>query len=209
MRNTLPLAAVVTGGAAALAVALFVVALVTPFRMVPMTVARVVAGAAFFDVTGFLTTVPALPSLVSLVSLGRRPARVVGRGTGALDAAAVAVRRVFAVVVDVELVSDVVVAFLVLLVRVALALSTMLERTLVAAARDAVVDFNGEPGRGICGFVGDSGRSRFARREFDDVGDKIWFGLTSPGSPLVLFFAPSLFSTLFSLSPAISLLMRL
>lgn len=105
-----------------------------------------------------------------------------------------------------ELVSEVVVTFLVPLLRVALAFSTMLVSTLEAAAREAVVDFKGEPGRGICGFVGDAGLSRFARREFDEVGDRTWLGLTRPASALGLFLAPSMFSTSFSLSPAISLL---
>lgn len=195
-------------GAAAFAAALFVVAPVTPFRIVPMTVVRVTAGAAFLDVGGFLTTVPALASLVSLVSLGRRPVRVTGRETGALEAVAVAGRRVFVAVVDAELASEVVVTFLAPLVRVALAFSTMLERTLVAAAREAAADFNGEPGRGICGFAGDTGRSRFARRELDEVGDRIWFGLTRPVSALALFLAPSPISTSFSLSPATSLLRK-
>lgn len=211
-RNTLPPAVVVAGGAAAFAAALLAVAPVTPFRILPMTVVRVVAGAAFLAALGFRTTVPALPSLVSLVSLRRRPVRVAGREAGTLDPVAVAGRRVFAAAVapfDVELASEVVVTFLVPLVRVALALSTMLDRTLVAAAREAVVDFKGDPGRGICGFVGDAGRSRFPMRELDEVGDNTWFGLTRPVSARALFFAPSKFSISFSLSPAISLLRKL
>lgn len=102
----------------------------TPLRMAPIVVFLVVAAAA-----GFLTTVPVLPSLVSLVPLARWPARVTGPGGGALDAAVAAGRRPFvAAVVPLELVSDVAVAFRVPPWRVALALSTMLERTLVTAA---------------------------------------------------------------------------
>ena len=209
LRSTLPVAVVVAGGAgAALAVVLLAAAPVTPLLMVPMTVVRVTAVVAFFAALWFRITVPALPSLVSLVSLGRRPVRVAGRDAGALEPVAVAGRRIFAAVVvplDAELASEVVVTFLVPLVREALAFSTMLERTLVAAARDAAVDFKGEPGRGICGFVGDAGRSRFPRREFDEVGDSTWAGRTRPVSVLGLFL-PSKFSTSFSLSPAISLL---
>lgn len=51
----------------------------TPFLIVPMTV-FFVAGAAALDAAVFLTTVVALPSLVSLLSLTLRAVRVAGRG---------------------------------------------------------------------------------------------------------------------------------
>lgn len=67
----------------------------------------------------FLTTVPVLASLVSLVPLARRPARVAGLDGGALDAVAAAATGrlpfvpVVVVLFELELASDVVVAFLV------------------------------------------------------------------------------------------------
>lgn len=159
---------------AAAAAALFVPP-ATPFRIARIMVDLVV-GPAFGAALAFLTTVPALASLVSLVFLGRRPARVAGRDAGALAVVAAPLRRTLeaaVVPVDVELVSEVVVTFLVPLARVALAFSTMLDKTFVAAAeREVPVAFSGEPGRAMYDFVGDAGRSRFARREFEDVGER-------------------------------------
>lgn len=156
--------------------ALFDPALATPFRIVLITVDLVFDGAVLVPLA-FLTTVPALASLVSLVPLTRRPARVAGRDAGTLDIVVAAGRFGFAAVVvafDAELVSEVVVTFLVPRLRVAFAFSTMLDNTLVAAAeRDAPADFKGEPGRAICDLVGEAGRSRFTIREFEDVGDRI------------------------------------
>lgn len=125
----------------------------TPFRIVFMTVVLVAGPPVFLEVLAFLTTVPALASLVSLVLLTRCPARVAGREAGALEAAVPTGRRVLpvaAVPFDEELISDAVVTFLVPLARVALAFSTMLDRTLVAAAaRDALGALNGEAGRAM------------------------------------------------------------
>ena len=85
--------------------------------MVPIVVIFFVAGAVL-PAPAFLTTVPVLASLVSLVPLARRPARVPGLDGGPLDAAAGAAtgRLPFipvVVVVELELASDAVVAFLV------------------------------------------------------------------------------------------------
>lgn len=132
----------------------------------------------------FLTTVPVLTSLVSLMPLARRPVRVAGRDGGAalgpggaamgfLPAGAVAA----AAPLDAELASDAVVTLRP--DREAFALSTMLDSTLVTAAERLVpLDLSGEPGREIRVFVGDGGRSQLARRELDDVGDSTCAGRT-------------------------------
>lgn len=78
----------------------------------------------------------------------------------------------------------------------------------MAAERLAPVDLRGEPGRAICDFVGEAGRSRLSR-EFEEVGDRIWAGRTWPASvPCAArtrrFW--SMFSSSFSLSPASALL---
>lgn len=198
--KTLP---VVAAGAAGLGAVFLVPAAATPFLMVPMTV-FFVDGAALAAV--FLTTVVALPSLVSLLSLTLRAVRVAGLGGGALAGAAP--RRVFAVVpAELELVFDVVVTLRVPPARVALAFSTMLESTLVAAAAERVapVAFKGEAGRAIWDFIGEAGRSRL-RRELDEVGDRICAGRTAPVSgarPRAFFLGFSMFSFSFSLSPEI------
>lgn len=134
------------GAAVGLAAVFLPPAAATPFLMVPMTV-FFVDGAALAAV--FLTTVVALPSLVSLLLLILRAVRVAGRGGGALAGAGA--RRVLAVVaVELELGFDVVVTLRVPPARVALAFSTILESTLVAAAdRVAPVVFKGEAGRAM------------------------------------------------------------
>ena len=165
-----------------------------------------------FGCAAFLTTVDALPSLVSLWLLSLRPVRVAGREGCCLVAPPP--RRVFAVVAVVPARAFAVeefVAFLGLPERAALAFSTMLESTLVALAADPVpVDFNGDPGRLRCDLAGDAALSRFTSREFDEVGERTCAGRTGPLSPTPprgRFLGPS-FSTSFSLSPVISLMIR-
>jgi hypothetical protein len=152
---------------------------VTPFLIVLMTVLLGAAAAVALDAAVFLTTVPVLFSLVSLFSLTLRAMRVPGLDVAGLAAVVAAARRVrVAAVVPAELalVLEVVVSFRVAPWRVARAFSTMLDSTLVAAAaRPVADDLSGEPGRAICDFTGDAGRSLF-NRELDEVGDR-----TCPG----------------------------
>ena len=85
----------------------------TPFLMVPMVVFLVAAGGLPAPV--FLTTVPVLASLVSLVPLALRPARVAGLdggpAFGAAAGAALRPRVPAVVLVEAELTSDAVVSF--------------------------------------------------------------------------------------------------
>lgn len=160
-----------------------------------------VRGAAAF----FTTVVVLLPSLASLVALTRRPIRVPGLE---LAAAVVGFRARVAPPAGAVLAWDgVAVGFRWIAGRAPLAFSTMLERSPVAAADRAVpVAFRGEPGRARL-FVGDAGRSRFTRREFEDVGDRTCAGRTLPlvaVPALTRFFAVSAYSNSFSLSPASS-----
>lgn len=155
------------------------------------------------------TTVPVLPSLVSLLLLTLRAFLVAGRDAGARDAAGAAARlvRVAAVVpLELELAFEVAVTFRAAPARVALAFSTMLDKTLVAVVRVGPEFFSGEAGRAMADLTGDAGRGRF-RRELDEVGDKICAGRTSaPGLTRIRFLALSTKS--FSLSPEIGSLMR-
>ena len=86
---------------------------VTPFLMVPIVVFLVAAGGLPAPV--FLTTVPVLASLVSLVPLALRPARVAGLDGGAALGAVVgaALRPLVPAVVlfEPELASEVAVSF--------------------------------------------------------------------------------------------------
>lgn len=179
-------------------VVFFVSALAVPFLKVLITF-LVDAAAALRAPVVFLTTVVAvLPSLVSLMPLTRRPARV-----GGLEAAAGL--RPLAVAVAV-LALEVVVTFLDVVGLAPFAFSTILDRRLVAAAeRVAPVDLSGEPGRAML-LMGEAGLSRFARREFEDVGDRTCAGRTLDGAApaRILFFALSAYSNSFSLSPASS-----
>lgn len=188
-------------GAAVFAAAFFAAAPVTPFLML-LIIDFLGAAVVFLPAPVFLTTVEVLASLVSLLSLTLRPARVAGRDAGAI------VRRVLVAAVvplELELALEAVVTFREAAARVAFAFSTILERTLVAAA-DLVIpeDFNGEVGRAICDLEGDAGRSLFIR-ELEEVGDKTCVGRMFPVSaPRALFLTASPFSTSFSLSPEIS-----
>lgn len=159
-----------------------------------------------------LTTVDVLPSLDSLLALARRPVLVPGRDVGAREAAGAAFRPLTVPAV-LEVALEAVGAFFVTPARVAFAFSTILERTLVAAAdRDGPLCLNGEAGRATCVFSGDEGRSRFVRRELEEVGDNICAERTEPRSGAwaarALFFALSACSKSFSLSPEIASLKR-
>ncbi len=158
----------------------------------------------------FLTTVAVLPSLDSLVTLTFRLPRVVvvdGGGAAALRVRPVAV---VAVVPALELAVEEAVAFLAVVVgRVALALSTILERIFEEALVGGA--FIGDAGRLIIDFVGEAGRSLGRMRVFDDVGDRTCdaemgaFGWM--GAPRSLFLGLSIASPWFSLSaPEISVL---
>lgn len=118
----------------------------------------------------FLTTVAVLASLDSLVTLTFRLPRVAvvdGGGAAALRVRPVAV---VAVVPTLELAVEEAVAFLVAAAgRVALALSTMLDRMFEEALVGA---FTGDAGRLIIGFEGEAGRSLGITRVFEDVGDR-------------------------------------
>ena len=174
----------VDGGAGGRVAALFCAAPATPFLMLLITVFLVVV-LVVLAAGPFRTTVDALPSLVSLLALMRRPVRVAGLDGGAFAAAGpVRLVRVDAAgPEEVELVFEVVVTFRLTAARDALAFSTMLESTFVAATeRDGPVPLSGEPGRAIWDFAGDAGRSLFARRELEDVGDNTCPGLTKATS---------------------------
>jgi hypothetical protein len=106
---------------------------------------------------------------------------VAGRGgCAALDAVfwPGARRPLVAAVVplELELIVDAVI-FRAAPLRVALAFSTMLERTLEAwTERDIPLLLSGDPGRAICDLLGDAGLSRI--RELDDVGESTCPGRT-------------------------------
>jgi hypothetical protein len=172
------------------------------------------AGAALVPLTAvvFLTTVAVLASLDSLVTLTFRLPRVTavdGGGIAALRVRPVAVVAVVAVAPALELaVEDAVVFLVVAAGRVALALSTILDKIF----EDLVVGaFTGDAGRLIIDLIGEAGRSLGTTRVFEDVGDRIcdavigalgW--MTAPRS---LFLGLSIGSPWFSLSaPEISLL---
>lgn len=198
-----------------------VVEAVAVFAAFFVSEALVGASAAFFlpacavprVVAVFLTTVPVLPSLVSLCRLTRRPVRVAGLVAGARDAVGVAApRRVFAgagLPAELPLVFDVVVTFLEPAALDDLAFSTKLDSIFVAAAaRPAPPIFRGDAGLAIPDLAGEAGRSRFMSRELEDVGDKICAGRTGalswPWSTRMRFFWPSPASISFSLSAEIA-----
>jgi hypothetical protein len=201
--STLPPAA--AAAPVLVAVAFLVSVLAVPFRNELITffvVAAADRGAAIF-----FTTVVALPSLVSLVALTRRPARVAGLEAGA---AAAALRPLAGAGAGAELGLDAAAALRVPADREPFAFSTMLERMLDAAAVFAVpADFNGEPGRATL-LAGDAGLSRFASREFDEVGDRTWAGRMAavlaavPARAFFLGLPTNSNSKSFSLSPASS-----
>lgn len=196
-RSTRPVPAV-EAGAAALVV--FLVPPVTPFLIEFMT--PFLAGAALAAAPRF-TTVPVLASLVSLLPLTLRALRVAGRDVGARGfvAATLLVRVAAVVLAELELVLEAAVTFLAAPARVAFAFSTMLDRTFPAA--DRVVElFNGEAGRAMPDLTGEAGRTRFARRELDEVGERICAGRTSAvAAARIRFLAFSACSNSFSLSP--------
>lgn len=209
LRSTRPVA-VVEAGAAAFAVVFLVAVPATAFlaaAVVPFLAVEVAALPAAVR----LTTVPVLASLVSLLALIRRAVLVAGRDGGARVGAAM--RFVFVAVdvpLELELVLEAAVTFLA--TRVALAFSTMLESIRVAVAeRDGPEFFSGEAGRAICDLTGDAGRDRFASREFEEVGDKTvgrTCALSVARAARIRFFAFSIFSKSFSLSPEIASLQR-
>lgn len=129
-------------------------------------------------VDAFLTTVVVLPSLDSLVTLTLRLPRAVAVDGGSAAALRVRPVAVVAVVAVLELAVEEVVVFLVAAAgRVALALSTMLERRL----EDLVVEaFIGDTGRVIVDFVGDAGRSLGKTRVFEVVGIALGMLLWAP-----------------------------
>ena len=196
-------------GAAVFVVVFFVAPPVTPLLIEPMTPFFVVAAVALVAAVRF-TTVPVLASLVSLLPLALRAFLVAGREGGARGAGARLVLAAVVVPFELELVLEAAVTFLAVPALVAFAFSTMLESIFVAAAAErAVPEFlRGEAGRAICDFVGDAGRVRFARREFDEVGDRTWAGRTWAASAAwaarTRFFAFSRCSISFSLSPEIA-----
>ena len=161
-------------------------------RTVPFAVFLVGAAAALGP-AGFLTTEPALPSLVSLMPLALRPVLVAGLDAGALAAGPRRVWVAGAVLAEDELAFDAAVTLRAPPARVAFAFSTMLDRTFVAAEvdRPEPLDFSGEPGRDSGGLIGDAGRSMFFKREFDEVGDRIW--AARPGTPPVAWPPRALF----------------
>lgn len=123
----------------------------------------------------FLTTVAVLPSEASEVALTflrpRVEAAVGGREGAAAWRVRVAAVPAPAPALVFELAVDEVVAFLVPAVgRVALALSTMLERRLEEALGGPLT---GDAGRLNVVLAGDAGRSRGTIRVFDDVGERI------------------------------------
>lgn len=210
LRSTRPVA-VAEAGAAALAAVFLVVVPATAFLAIAVVPFLAVEVAAL-PAAARLTTVPVLASLVSLLALIRRAVLVAGRDGGARVGAATRLVLVAVLVpLELELVLEAAVTFLA--TRVALAFSTMLESILVAVAeRDEPAFLSGEAGRAICDLTGDAGRDRFASREFEEVGDKTWVGRTCALSlaraARIRFFAFSIFSKSFSLSPEIASLQR-
>lgn len=189
----------------------FVAVPVTPFLIVPITVlfAVVAGGAAAAFVVLFLTTVPVLPSLDSLMALTLRAVRDVAP---ALEAGAVAAAA-FLVLVAAEdplaevAVEDVVVFLVVAAARVERAFSTMLlNMPLFEGAGLA-----GDTGRAMNDLPGEAAaaaRSRGGRtRLLEEVGDRICAGLGKglvaalAGLARPVFFLMSMCAISFSLSP--------
>lgn len=172
--------------------AAFLVAPVTPFRIVLMTVGFLTgAGAAALPAAPrmpvFRITVDVLPSLDSLIPLTRRAVRVPITLAGGCAAAAPFRPLAAAVPPAAELAVDDVVVFRVAAARVDRAFSTMLVRRLVAAAC-----FTGDTGRAISDLTGEDGAAaRGFSREFEEVGDKTLVGsgrVSAAGCPRSFFF---------------------
>lgn len=189
LRSVLPVAVVDTADPA------FAVDFTTPpeigFFALPNTGFLVIAALPF--PTAFWSTVFALPSLDSLLSLALRVVRAPGLARGPLGATT-AVRFVRAAAVaplelELELELDVVVTFLTPPARVPAALS---ERLVAVVGRDELPVFRGELDLYRYDLVGDVARLRFAKRELDEVGDKTNAGRTSATSePRALFLGRS------------------
>lgn len=171
--STRPVLAAV--GAAFAAGAFLVAVPVTPFLMVPITVLfAVVAGAAAAVVVLFLTTVPVLPSLDSLMALTLRAARDVAPALEA-GAAAAAAFLVLVVAADplAELaVEDVVVFLVVAAARVERAFSTILLNIPLLEGACLVGDtgraMNDLPGEGAAAARSRGGRTRL----LEEAGDR-------------------------------------
>lgn len=133
----------------------------------------------------FRSTVVALPSLDSVLSLALRVIRVPGLEAGPLGAT-VAVRfvRAAAAPPELELEFEVVVTFLTPPTR----FPGVLSARLVAVVGRELPVFKGELDLDRYDLVGDVARLRFANRELDEVGDKTCAGRTSPAlEPRALF----------------------
>lgn len=204
-RKTLPVPVLAVEVLAFAAVVLRTPPVAAPLRE---AVAPFFAGAPLAT-EAFLITVPLLVSLDSLLAIDLRPVRVAGRETGGREVAFAGTFLFFATATLLEfvLIVEDVVTLRATPPREAFAFSTMLVSIFAAAAeRDCEGFFNGEAGRAMPDLIGDTGR--FAIREFDEVGDNTCAGRirdTSPfGIPLTFFFAFSLCSISFSLSPEIA-----
>jgi hypothetical protein len=139
------------------------------------------AGAVFVAleavVVVFLITVAVLASLDSLAALTFRLPRVVAVEGGGAAALRVRLAAVVAVVPVLELAVEEAVVFLVAAAgRVALALSTILERMFEEGL--VVGPFTGDAGRLIIDFIGEIGRSLGRTRVFEEVGDRTCDGAT-------------------------------
>lgn len=138
----------------------------------------------------FWSTVLALPSLDSVLSLALRVVRAPSLVRSPVGTA-VAVRFVRAAAagvapLELELELDVVVTFLSPPVRV--------PRFVAAGSRVGLPALRGELDLYRYDLVGDVARLRFAKRELDEVGDKTCAGCTKPpSSPRVLFLGRSPF----------------
>jgi hypothetical protein len=215
--STRPVLAAAAG--AAFAAGAFLVAVpVTPFRIVPITVlfaALAGGGAALAVVTvvvRFLTTVPVLPSLDSLMALTLRVVLDVAPALGGAGAAAVAAPLLVlvaaaALVVPLEelAVEDIVVFRAVAAARVERAFSTMLLNMPLLTVAGLV----GETGRAMSDLPGEATTAARSRgcgrmRLLDDVGDRTWEGLgggLAAGPARAFFLGFSICVTSFSLSP--------
>lgn len=194
-------------------VAVFLVVVVVPLRTELAVVFLVAVPRA---AAPFLTTVPELASLDSLLARDLRAVRVAGLEAGAREAvvAALGLVRVAAVVLlELVLAVEAVVTLRPTPALVAFALSTMVESIPAAVAgRGGPEYFSGEAGRAMPDLMGEAGRDRFASLELDEVGERICAGRTwaisAVGAPRILFIALSLRSISFSLSPEMASLGR-
>lgn len=161
--------------------AFFVAVPVTPFLIVPMTVLLAAGGAAGAAAAAvlFLTTVPVLPSLDSLMALTLRVARDVApaREAGAVSAAPFLAFVDAAVGAAAELAVEAAAVFRVeAAARVDRAFSTMLLNIPLLLVGGLV----GDTGRAINDRLGEGGaaaRSRAGRtRLLEEAGDSTWDG---------------------------------